>query len=455
VAAKLKALIAPETVEELESKVESIRKMKDDLEQSALQDVETWVTEMVGPYTETLKQIEDAKNLATDIARVVNLVQWGARALACASPPAWGCLWLVAEQLLLLAADELMQTCWFQKKITPLVAGVSFIKDTLPAELAELIIKGIRKVLPEGLHDVFADVNKGAVEATADDIDCDALEESGHELTAERQAMMDMIEAIGQDRFEAFSRLSRKYGIRAEEPLTVEQINRAKQAILDSGLSAAEMELYAGEFPQVKPDVKAKAVPLEQFLDVVKKSVAPPVAGGGITDFSQQPKAGAGGKSAEGGGSGEGEGEGEGEGGGGGASVRVKPAGAGRSLPSSGVSPATVSEGVGRSDYKGTPVTVTLSVSVGDSVVYLEDVKATVSKRVFKPSVENAHTLIYQVTVTESKFFDLTSYYKSGVLPVSWLEPKAGTVFQGELSLASGGRQPPSAAAPAVSKPNP
>jgi hypothetical protein len=184
------------------------------------------------------------------------------------------------------AASYVVETCWFKKKITPIIAKVDFVR-TLPAKLAEFIIKHVKTLLPDSLQDVFADIDTSPQEVTKDDIDCEADELERQQDAAVREAMYELVQAVGEGRVEAFGRLSQKFGIPDNEPVTPEQINRIKTAILDSGLTVDEMNKYADEYPKVSdPNLVKRMVPMETFLHGVKSATAapkPPAPGGSVS----------------------------------------------------------------------------------------------------------------------------------------------------------------------------
>ena len=74
----------------------------------------------------------------------MNLVRWGARVVACLSPPAFGCLWVLAEGLLDYAAQKVAETCWFQEKIKPLLLKIGYVTTELPNKLADGLIARIK-----------------------------------------------------------------------------------------------------------------------------------------------------------------------------------------------------------------------------------------------------------------------------------------------------------------------
>jgi len=92
--------------EQLEAKVEQVKQLKDDLEKKATDTVEGLLQKVLGPYLSKIETLKNVYNLVSDITRLVNMVRWGARVIACLSPPAWGCLWILAQALLEKLAEK-------------------------------------------------------------------------------------------------------------------------------------------------------------------------------------------------------------------------------------------------------------------------------------------------------------------------------------------------------------
>jgi hypothetical protein len=271
---KVKALFNFDGVTAVEEKLAEIKKLQDDLEKRAVDTVDGLLAKTVGPYIEKLKEIEEVQRAVSDILQIVNLVRWGARVIACLSPPGWGCLWILAESVIEELAARAVETCWFKRKITPLINSVRFVAD-LPKDLADLIIGKLREFLPGPLHDVFATLDRSSVAVRGDDIECE--EDEGRDaLTPERQELLNMQERLGEEKFQAFAELSQKSGIPRDKPLTVAEIKKITETIQSSGVTADQMKEYAANYPAAPGGMP---VDIATFLDGVKGG-APAPAGG-------------------------------------------------------------------------------------------------------------------------------------------------------------------------------
>ncbi|MFP5406544.1 MAG: hypothetical protein ACLGHY_09480, partial [Gammaproteobacteria bacterium] len=126
VAQKLRSLVPEDRIEEFEAKVKEVTAFADDLEQRAVATVEGFIQKAVGPYLGYIGTISDVAEKLSDVASIVNKVRWGARVVACLSPPGWGCLWILAQSVIEKFASWLVDSCWFKKELAPLVTGIEF-----------------------------------------------------------------------------------------------------------------------------------------------------------------------------------------------------------------------------------------------------------------------------------------------------------------------------------------
>lgn len=265
---KLQSYIQGEFADALEAKLQEVEELRQRIERTALATVDDLLRQTIGPYEEALREIEEVQSVVSDIVSVVNLVRWGARVIACLSPPAWGCLWILGQAVLERLAQQVVETCWFQRHITPMIAGIGFVAQ-LPARLADMIIDSVRGFLPESLRDVFATVDRSSVSVSERDIECEegggAGPGAGQEELAD--AMLAAQTRVGEDRFAAFAALSRAAGVSGSRPLTPDDVRRIAETIEASGVSAEQMHAYATQYPTVPLGMP---VELPAFLDAVR-----------------------------------------------------------------------------------------------------------------------------------------------------------------------------------------
>ncbi|HWS90147.1 MAG TPA: DUF4157 domain-containing protein [Pyrinomonadaceae bacterium] len=292
---KLRALVGDVLGEELEQKVAQVTQLREELERRAVDSAEALLQEVVGPYLATLREVEQVQRAVSDIVQIVNLVRWGARVIACLSPPAWGCLWILGEAALDRLAAEVVETCWFQRRITPLIGGIDFVAN-LPSTLADMIIRQVRRFLPHSLHDIFANVDRSRINVGESDVACEQEDGERYRLTDERRELLELQQSLGEERYRAFVELSRRAGIPDERPLTAEQIRRIGALVRDSGLTAQQVRAYAERYPEAPEGMPTD---VGAFLEAVRSGAAlpppsarQPAAGTTRTPPAQGPSAG-------------------------------------------------------------------------------------------------------------------------------------------------------------------
>jgi hypothetical protein len=119
-------------------------------------DVETLADTLFGPYGEQVDKVRSFIETITDIAGPIltayKAVRWGIQALACASPPLLGCLWGLATSAIEWAAAQLIDTCWFMKKVAPKILKVQQIRSFMQSTsltLSNGIIDAGSSLFPE------------------------------------------------------------------------------------------------------------------------------------------------------------------------------------------------------------------------------------------------------------------------------------------------------------------
>jgi hypothetical protein len=205
-------------------------------------------------FFENLKRFEE---IADTLSTIATIVEWGVRLLACASPPAIGCLWNLAMSALEWAFGKLMQTCWFTKKVyEPVISNVDLVRN-FPTEIAAKIVETGNDYIPvpSGFDPIFAPIT---VSTGGFSYDCDAGGDGDNNLTPERQAILDLVEEMGPEKFNAMLELSLKRGAGPWVLMTADRITAMKDVL--GALSADEILDAAND--------KSKGVPqsLDSFL---------------------------------------------------------------------------------------------------------------------------------------------------------------------------------------------
>ena len=375
---KLKALIPQDKLEEFEAKVQEIEALADDLERRAVETVDDLVKKVIGPYETHIEIITKVADELSKVSDVVSKVRWGARVIACLSPPGWGCLWILAESVIEKFASWLIDKCWFKKEIAPLVTSVGFIA-TLPAELAKIIIDVIRGVLPAQLHDVFADIKPDQISTNIPSHEiCD---ESDYPTArdrdlVERLALAELRKEIGEEKWQAWIKLAELYGVNRGQPLSLERISQLKKELKKANLAALK---EAADMHTAMPPGR-DVVNLTTFLEEVER-VKQEMYG-----------VGPGGQGGE-------------------AGIQI-PA-AEKELPGAYnlKFKFQVVGGVKAGDYHGAVINVDFADMIKGTLVTLDDVEVVVRKRVFIPNERNPEKIEVGLEVTKDQYFDVEKKY--------------------------------------------
>jgi hypothetical protein len=293
---KLQALLPVDRIEELQAKVEEVRALGEHLETSALGKIDSFLTDVIGPFDGVLGTIEKVRSAFSTINTIVSVVRWGARAIACLSPPALGCLWIIAQGVMEKFASMVVETCWFQKKIAPLIFKVNYVRRELPRTIASFVRDQIVKILPASLGDLFAPIEP-EVDVGASDVEC-GTDPAGAELTPERQAMLDVLEKLRTERcggdadcaealLQAYADLAMRAGIDGARKLTPDEIRQAGAKLVDSGVTAAELAQLAQKYT---PTPGGKEADLATFIEEMKKN---PTGTGNLPPTDEPASAGA------------------------------------------------------------------------------------------------------------------------------------------------------------------
>lgn len=253
----IKKLVDMATPEGVKSKIEEFEELKDKYNQIIGEKEDALIKLFFGDKLELFEKLSEFEAIAEKVSTIVSLVEWGVRLLACASPPAIGCLWNLAISALQAAFALLIQTCWFTKKVyQPVISNIDMVRN-FPAELAGQIITAANAHIPvpDGFDPLFAPIK---INTTEFDVDCDTGGDGGGRLTPEREAILELINEMGEEKFNALLELMLKRGAGPWVLLTAERLQELKDKLTD--VSTEELKALATD-PK-----KAAPVSLEKFL---------------------------------------------------------------------------------------------------------------------------------------------------------------------------------------------
>lgn len=250
-------MITPEGVK---AKIEEFEELKERYRAIIEEKEDELVKRFFGDKLEFFESLRKYEEIADTFSTIVSIIEWGVRLLACASPPAIGCLWNLAMSALQWAFAKLMQTCWFTKKVyEPVIERIDIVRN-FPTEIAAKIVDTANEYIPvpAGFDHIFATIH---VDTATFRFDCNEGGDGADSLTPERKAILDLVGEMGPDKFNAMLELSLKRGAGPWVLMTAERITAMKDVL--SGLSADEIRTVAED--------KSKGAP--QSLDNFLKSI--------------------------------------------------------------------------------------------------------------------------------------------------------------------------------------
>jgi hypothetical protein len=271
---KVKSLIGAEFQDELEQKAAEVDRIRQELERKATETVDALLEKVFGVHIKDLEKLKEVYDIVQDIVSLINLVRWGARVIACLSPPAFGCLWILAEGLLDFAAQKVAETCWFQEKIQPLLTQVKYVTTDLPNKLADGIIDKIKGFLPASIQDIFADRESGVVLPGEGDVECEEEDKTQYQESPLHKEIEALYLKIGPERAQALSLLASKMKIPKDRPLTADDLARLGDEL--SKVDPGKLRQYAEQYPAVPQGVPSTT---SELLDQMEKQGTPGAAG--------------------------------------------------------------------------------------------------------------------------------------------------------------------------------
>jgi hypothetical protein len=433
---KLKQLLPVERIEELRERVAEVKKLADDIENSALGKLNSFIKTVLAPFEDVLQAVEKIRDKFDEIDTVIGIVRWGARVIACLSPPALGCLWILAQSVLEKFASIVIETCWFQKKIAPFVFKIKALREDVPRLLAKKIRDFVVEIFP-GLGDVFAEIDPVVDADVKKDVPC-GTDPAGAELTPERQAVLDLMERLRVERcgsdagcaeqlLLAYARLTQQAGISEARKLTSAEIRKLGDQIIESGLTPEQLNQFADSYDSPR---NGKEVELKEFLEKVKATPAgtgklppsdlpkppgpkgpaqaeAPVGGGATRPRDKGKGTGKGQRAA---------GEATGAGGAGPQIVDATAIARDQAAPKTKYELITLAENPSASDQPRKPASITVVVrrKTGELFVRITNVPVTVASVV--PQTFKGRTVRIDIVYVTSKALDLHQWLPGGLI---------------------------------------
>jgi hypothetical protein len=267
----LKKLVDMYTPDDVKSKIEEFEAMKEKYEQIINEQEDALIKKFFGDKLDLFEKLSEFEDIASTLSTIISLVEWGIRLLACASPPAVGCLWNLFIEALQVAFALLMQTCWFTKEVyKPVIDLVAPVKN-FPAEVASKIVDVANGYIPmpDGFDPIFAPI---AVDTGDFKVDCDEKDDGAGKLTPERKAIMDLMQTLGKEKFDALIQLMLKRGAGPWVLLTPDRAEMIKDKLKNI---SAETLLDVANNPKkdVPEDLKAFLGDIAKYSETEKKTI--------------------------------------------------------------------------------------------------------------------------------------------------------------------------------------
>jgi hypothetical protein len=262
----LKKLVDMYTPEDVKSKIEEFEATKEQYEQIINEQEDALIQKFFGDKLDLFEKLSEFEAIANTLSTIVSLVKWGMRLIACASPPAVGCLLNLLNDALELAFALLIQTCWFSKNVyKPVIDLVGPVKR-FPTEVAAKVVDVANSYIPmpKGLSPIFA-----PIKINTDDykVDCDEKDDGAAKLTPEREAVLKLTQELGGEKFEALVQVMLNRGAGPWVLLTPERAEIIKDKV--KNISVEELK------DLVKNPAKEAPEDLRGFLaDISKYNVA-------------------------------------------------------------------------------------------------------------------------------------------------------------------------------------
>jgi len=250
--------------EEAEKKLAEFEALKQKYQEIIDQKEDQIIAFFFGDKLKLFENLEKWESIAGTVSTIVDLIKWGVRIIACASPPALGCLWNLAISAIEFLFAKLIQTCWFSKKaVGPVIRNVSMVRE-FPSTLASEMVTAANKFipLPAGMDPLFAAIPK--IDANNFKYECGEGDDGGSgQISGDRQAILDLAEEIGDEKMLAFVEMANKRGAGPWVLLTKERIDLMKEGL--NKVTVEDLKKMANSTETETP------IEFEEFFKDIKK----------------------------------------------------------------------------------------------------------------------------------------------------------------------------------------
>jgi hypothetical protein len=272
----LQKLVDTLVPEELEEKIKELEALQQKYEELAVKTVEDWIKSLLGDNLAYFEQAEKLQEKLSAISTIVDLVRWGARIIACASPPAVGCLWVLGEAALETAASVLIQTCWFSNKMMKYLISKFDFLTKLPENFANKIVTAANDLvpLPKGLDPLFAQIDTTSINANNYAMECNESSDGASRLTEDRKAIWELMEQVGEDKVLALLKLMEKAKVGSWSRMTAQRVKQLAPIL--QGLSVQQLEALTSAYQPSLEGIPIELVTVLKDMQKYKAGEVPP-----------------------------------------------------------------------------------------------------------------------------------------------------------------------------------
>jgi hypothetical protein len=168
--------VVGEQAQEAQVEIQAITQRITDMEQAVRAEFDRIVDDLVTPYENEIRLIEDITDIVGNVAQIVNAARVALCVASCGLPPGLGCIWGCLGQIVgEVIVNAAVQSCWFQREfLFPIINGSQFIRN-LPTTIARLIHEQLQQAVPVGVRPLLGNIAAlGPTRTTEADLDCDA-----------------------------------------------------------------------------------------------------------------------------------------------------------------------------------------------------------------------------------------------------------------------------------------
>lgn len=247
---QLELLFSDSGLDELTSRLDSLRTMVDEVERHVAGSVEAQLESLLGPFGGWVDRFAEIESVFSTISTVVDAAKWAVRIAGCGAPPLLGCLWsVIGTQVLEEVAGALFETCWFRREVlVPAMNQIAVIRDA-PRWIAQQLHGGLVGLVPEQARPWLGTIPSALPTLRSADVECsgDAGRPSADPATT---VFLEIVREFGEEYANELLRTLQYLASSGGETRLTEAMMRQIQALghehQASGGTAASLRRWRG-----------------------------------------------------------------------------------------------------------------------------------------------------------------------------------------------------------------